>query len=206
MDNDDLRRGKPTNHKVFGEAAAILAGDALLTHAMEVMARQCAASRSSREAKAMYAVTKAAGANGMVAGQMLDIKWEHKKADKDTLITIQEGKTMAIIAACAEAGAILGGATPAVVEKYKYLGQSLGRAFQIKDDLLDIYATEKELGKSVGSDAKNQKNTYVSVLGIEKAEADYKTLSDEARCIAASLPQKSTSLIELIEKNITRVY
>jgi geranylgeranyl diphosphate synthase type II len=206
MDNDELRRGKPTCHVVYGQALAILAGDALLSYAMEVMGRICAESRylKARLVAAMLVIIQAAGANGMVAGQVQDITWEHKKADADALLYIQEHKTMALIAACAEAGGIIGGASPAMVGRLKYIGQCIGRAFQIKDDILDLTATADELGKSVGSDEKNQKNTYVSVFGIDKAQEDYTQISDEARKTIASLSFKSTTLQALADEIIKR--
>jgi geranylgeranyl diphosphate synthase type II len=204
MDNDDLRRGKPTCHIVYGEAMAILAGDALLSHAMETMAGIVARRRSAAVANAMRVIAEAAGANGMIAGQVQDIIWEQKKAGEATLLNIQELKTMALIAACAEAGALLGRATKRNTAKYKYIGQCLGRAFQIKDDILDVTATSAEMGKATGKDERKQKNTYVSVLGMERAQADYNFFSEEARKAIASFPHKTGRLQQLAEEFIAR--
>jgi geranylgeranyl diphosphate synthase type II len=204
MDDDDLRRGKPANHIVYGEALAILAGDALLSSAMEIMARICAGSRSLRPAKAMGAITRAAGANGMIAGQVLDIAFENKKIGIEALLSVQERKTMALIASCLEAGAILGGGTAGVINKMKRLGRCIGLAFQIKDDILDVTATASALGKPVNSDDRNKKNTYVTVLGMEQAAADYTALSAEAIAILKTMRLKDDSLRILVNDMIKR--
>jgi geranylgeranyl diphosphate synthase type II len=177
MDDDALRRGKPTSHIRFGEAAAILAGDALLNLAFEVMANCVATEPSEKTARAMAVIAKASGASGMIAGQAADMEYEGQNIDADTLMYIHANKTGALITACLEAGAILGGATDEAVRGYVRLGRNLGLAFQIRDDILDVTATEAQLGKPVGSDKKNRKNTYVSVYGLEKARDEYKKIS-----------------------------
>jgi geranylgeranyl diphosphate synthase type II len=200
MDDDDLRRGKPTSHIIYGEALAILTGDALLNHAFEIMAERVYKARSKRYARGMLTIIKAAGTGGMIAGQVKDIEWEHKKADENTLINIQAKKTGALFTACLEAGAILGNGRPGEIKKYRKLGECIGQAFQIKDDILDITSTEQVLGKRAGRDEARQKNTYVSVFGMENAEADYKRLSNEAGRLLKTIPQKTQALNKLIQE------
>jgi geranylgeranyl diphosphate synthase type II len=207
MDDDALRRGKPTSHIKYGEANAILAGDALLNLAFEVMANRVAAgfNRQSeapangikqfpgaeRPARAMAVIAKASGASGMIAGQAADMEYEGKEIDAATLTYIHANKTGALIASCLEAGAILGGADDEAVNGYAALGRKMGLAFQIRDDILDVTATEAQLGKPIGSDEKNLKNTYVSVHGLERAREEYKKLS------AGILEDLADSLLKL---------
>jgi geranylgeranyl diphosphate synthase type II len=179
MDDDALRRGKPTSHIKFGEANAILAGDALLNLAFEVMADRVAAEAQAgiRPARAMAVIARASGASGMIAGQAADMEYEGQNIDAATLTYIHANKTGALIASCLEAGAILGGASTEAVSEYAALGRKLGLAFQIRDDILDVTATEAQIGKPAGSDVKNLKNTYVSVHGLKRARDEYKKLS-----------------------------
>lgn len=169
MDNDDYRRGRLTNHKVYGEAMAILAGDGLLHHAMETMATACAEHPSARTAKAMCAIAHGAGIYGMLAGQAADVALEGQLFDVKTLAFIHLNKTAAMIRGALEAGAILGGADEETANGYALAGQNIGLAFQILDDILDVTSTTEELGKPVHSDEKNKKTTYVTVFGIEEA-------------------------------------
>ncbi|MDR1000746.1 MAG: polyprenyl synthetase family protein [Clostridiales bacterium] len=168
MDNDDFRRGKPSCHKQFGEALAILAGDALLNRSFEVMAEACAASEENavRRAKAMACVGKAAGAYGMVGGQALDIN--NAKLDESGLARIYDLKTGGLIRAAIVAGYLI--ATVAsdmdIKDTITQVATKLGYAFQIRDDYLDVIKTTKELGKPQGSDAKNSKTTYVTLFGL----------------------------------------
>ncbi len=182
MDDDDLRRGKPTCHKAFGEAVAILAGDALLTYAFELMAHQdlgkYAAPQTVLRAVAVFA--QAAGVSGMVGGQTADILFEGKPIDAETLAFIHTHKTGALIRASVEMGAILGGATHEQVQKLKGYGTALGLAFQVVDDLLDVVGDQEKLGKPVGSDIKNEKATYPALFGIEEARRKATSLKDEA--------------------------
>lgn len=169
MDNDDLRRGKPTNHKVFGEATAILAGDALLTKAFEIAAKygtECAPCDKVLEAISVLA--EAAGSEGMVGGQVIDISAEAETLDD--LKNMHSLKTGAIIRASGVIGAILSGADEAQIKAIDSYCYNLGIAFQIKDDILDVLGNEESLGKPIGSDAENNKSTYVTFCGIEKAE------------------------------------
>lgn len=206
MDNDDLRRGMPTCHKAYGEATAILAGDALLSHAFEHMARICVDSKSNKPARAMYIIAQAAGAGGMVAGQMSDMRAEHKIIDESTLLHIHELKTGALITACLEAGAVLGGGTDAYVTSMARVGYLSGRAFQIKDDILNVTATTETLGKPVGSDEKCGKNTYVTVHGLKKAIADCEQLSAEALSCAENLKPKTNALLALLKQIMERTF
>jgi geranylgeranyl diphosphate synthase type II len=202
MDNDDLRRGKPTCHIVYGEAMAILAGDALLSHGIEVMARLCL--KRPFLAAAMAQIVTAMGANGMIAGQVLDIYWENKLADKKALLDIQRKKTGALITASLQAGGMIGGADDNTIDTLTRLGDCIGLAFQIKDDILDVTATTDQLGKPVNSDDRNKKNTYVSVMGMEQAVKDYETLADNARNIIAEMDLKTDSLKNSVEELIKR--
>jgi geranylgeranyl diphosphate synthase type II len=181
MDDDDLRRGKPTSHKVFGEAIAILAGDALLTEAFLMMTnirmRDNRASVSHRSIlKAIREVAMAAGAGGMVGGQAQDILSENTEPDRETLEFIHLHKTTALLAASVRVGPILANSRKNKLHALTTYGQNIGLAFQIIDDILDIEGTTEELGKSAGSDSKNNKLTYPSLFGIEGARRKAKDL------------------------------
>lgn len=204
MDNSDLRRSKPTNHKVFGEANAILAGDALLNYAFETMLENQSEKDAFRALKTAAYIAKSAGVCGMIGGQVMDIESENKKIDIDTLQCLQEKKTGALIAASVCAGAIMANASDedvTLLEKYAYL---LGRAFQIKDDILDETSSETQLGKPVGSDGKNQKNTYVSLLGIEKAQQLLAECSAEAKKKLLHFGEKSEFLMCMTDYLLNR--
>jgi len=211
MDNDDFRRGRPTCHKAYDEALAILAGDGLLSLAVEAMARRiCGApvesfhQESTRAALALNCVIQAAGVNGMVGGQVSDIMNEGKPINAETLSAIHRRKTGCLITACLEAGAILGGGDTPVTQEMVKLGRILGLAFQIRDDILDVTSTAENLGKPIGSDTKNQKSTYVTVHGMDVAEAEYQRLSREAHEIVDSIRCKTNSLRDLVTQTITR--
>lgn len=169
MDNDDLRRGKPTNHKVYGEATAILAGDALLTKAFEVAAKYGAEKAGAERAlKATAVLAEAAGADGMAGGQEIDIHGDFSGLEE--LKYMHSLKTGAIIRASGVIGAILSGADEARTEAIDRFCYNLGIAFQIQDDILDVSGNEDALGKPIGSDAENGKSTYVTLCGPEEAE------------------------------------
>jgi len=204
MDNDDFRRGRPTCHKAYDEAMAILAGDGLLSFAVEVMARWITDASANNAARALYCVIKAAGINGMVAGQVSDIQNEGKPVDALTLAAIHSRKTGCLMTAPLEAGGILAGAGDETVGQLVGLGNVIGLAFQIKDDILDVTSTQEDLGKPIGSDAKNKKNTYVTVHGLDAAEAEYKRLWQEAEDILAVLPVKTNALHELVTQTLLR--
>ncbi|MBI5557899.1 MAG: polyprenyl synthetase family protein [Deltaproteobacteria bacterium] len=170
MDNDDLRRGKPTNHKVFGEAQAILAGDSLLTYAFELLSSPELADKLSSEdrLRITQTIAKAIGPTGMVGGQSLDIEAEGKSISFDTLKYLHSCKTGALITAAVQTGAIIGKANNDQFSSLTNYGNKIGLAFQIVDDMLNVEGTAEQLGKAVGSDAKHNKATYPSFFGIEK--------------------------------------
>lgn len=185
MDNDDLRRGKKTNHKVFGAGIATLAGDGLLNTAFEIMAKDIAervdrGEDASRFVMAEYEIAKAAGVHGMVAGQTADIKAESGEGDEDLIHYIELNKTGALIKASIRAGLLIGGADKEMLERMTVYAEDIGIAFQIDDDVLDVESTTSELGKPVGSDEDNNKLTYVSLNGIESAESELHRLTCEA--------------------------
>jgi geranylgeranyl diphosphate synthase type II len=179
LDNDDLRRGKPTNHKVFGEAIAILAGDAVLTLAFQTLAN--APIEPSRRVRAISEVAAAAGTvNGMVGGQVADIEAERKPVDAAGLEYIHRSKTAALIRASIVAGAISGGAPDEDVERLRRFGENIGWAFQVVDDILDVEESSASLGKTAGKDQAQQKATYPSLYGLEKSRDIAAELSENA--------------------------
>ena len=182
MDNDDYRRGRLTNHKVFGEAIAILAGDALLTLAFKLIALNGARTGDARTIAALVTdIADAAGTDGMVGGQVVDIQSEGKAVSADTLDYIHTHKTAALIRASLSAGALLGGATPAQRAAIAACGEALGLAFQIVDDILDVEGSTEELGKTAGKDAQQQKATYPAYHGLEASRAKARTLIEQAK-------------------------
>jgi len=180
MDDGDLRRGRPTVHRQFDEATAILAGDGLLTYAFEVLADPETHEDPHVRCQLVTALAKAAGGHGMVGGQMLDLIAEHETFDLGTTTRLQRMKTGEMIAFSAEAGGILGKASPPQRHALRAYAHDLGLAFQIVDDLLDVEGTEAETGKSVGRDAKAGKATFVSILGRDRARAQAEMLAAQA--------------------------
>jgi len=182
MDNDDLRRGKPTNHKVFGEAMAILAGDALLTEAFLMLSNNPHSSslQPSDLIKIIREVSLASGVHGMVGGQALDIFSENIEPDKDTLNFIHLHKTAALIIASVRMGAILANIKEKKLKALTEYGTGIGFAFQIIDDILDIEGNAEELGKTAGSDMKMKKMTYPALCGTEKSRQKAKDLISDA--------------------------
>jgi geranylgeranyl diphosphate synthase type II len=181
MDNDDMRRGKPTSHKVFGEAVAVLAGDGLLTEAFRVMA-QTPLGKIDPEAllKVIRLVAQASGYQGMVGGQVTDIQSEGKTVEPATVEFIHSHKTGALIAASVTSGAILGGATGAQENAINGYGRGIGLAFQIADDILDVEGDSEKMGKGVGGDARKKKVTYPSVHGLARSREIQKQSIDQA--------------------------
>lgn len=169
MDNDDMRRGRPTNHKVYGEATAILAGDALLTAAFEQLAK--AELPSERIVAAVTCLSRCAGAPGMVGGQVLDMAGEGRSLSIRELEQLQSLKTGALISAAAELGCIAAGGSAQQREKIVTYAQALGRAFQVRDDMLDEISTAEELGKPIGSDRANEKSTFLTALGLSGCQS-----------------------------------
>ncbi|MDO4618478.1 MAG: polyprenyl synthetase family protein [Clostridia bacterium] len=170
MDNDDLRRGKPTNHKVFGEAMAILAGDGLLNKAAETVSEAEYSVDYKNVVKAINELFKASGADGMIGGQVMDIESEGKRVELSYLQNIHRLKTGALLKAAGVIPCVLKGENSDMLKAVISYTENLGIAFQITDDLLDVYGTTEELGKNTGSDEKAKKSTYVSLLGKEKSE------------------------------------
>jgi len=179
MDNDDLRRGKPTNHKVFGEAVALLAGDGLLTEAFRLMAATNGVDSGSL-LRVIRLVGSAAGYQGMVAGQVVDIQSEGKPVDPLLVDYIHSHKTGALIHASATSGAILGQGTEAQVKAISSYGDKIGLAFQIADDILDVEGDSKTMGKGVGGDARKKKITFPAAVGLQKAKEIQGRLIEEA--------------------------
>ncbi len=211
MDNDDYRRGKLTTHKKFGEDFGILAGDALLNHAYETMLNAILSSYSNgydkdiifRMNKAASVIAGKAGIDGMVGGQSLDVYLTGKDMNKDQLEYIFNLKTGALIEASFMAGGILAGADDNTVDDLCLAGHLVGVAFQIQDDILDIYGSEKELGKPVHSDEKNNKNTYVSLYGLDAAKEAVSDMSVRAENILKNIGDNEF-LIQLVNYLINR--
>ncbi|GAB6182121.1 polyprenyl synthetase family protein [Desulfotomaculum defluvii] len=168
MDNDDFRRGRATNHKVYGEAMAILVGDALQTLAFELIAQAAENLPAEAVNKVTLEIARAAGSVGLIGGQVVDLLSENQTINGDTLEYIHRHKTGALFRASIRAGAILGGATASQLESLTLFAEQMGLAFQIKDDLLDIEGDEAKIGKPLGSDVKNQKSTYPAIYGLTK--------------------------------------
>jgi len=183
MDDDDLRRGQPTVHKAFDEATAILAGDALLTLAFDIIADEATALPTERRAALVLALARAAGAGGMVGGQMLDLEAERTRPDEADIITLQAMKTGALIRFACEAGAILAGASPADRERLAEFGSAIGLAFQLADDLLDLTADAKQMGKATNKDAAAGKATLAALHGPDWARGQLHGLIDQAHAL-----------------------
>ena len=179
MDDDDLRRGRPTNHKVYGEATAVLAGDALLTAAFEFML-DSASDLPAERLLAAGILARAAGGRGMVGGQVLDMAGEGHSLGIHEVEELQRLKTGALIAAAAEMGCVLAGGQDEQRQAARLYAERLGLAFQIQDDILDVVGDEATLGKSVGSDAKSEKNTFVTLKGLDTCRELVNKLTQEA--------------------------
>ena len=201
MDNDDLRRGKPSNHKAFGEATAILAGDALLNLAYELMGR----SAHPRALKALSAIASAAGSSGMIAGQAADMWMEGREADQDMLRYIHSHKTADLITAPVVAGLILAGADDRQLEQGRIYGCHLGLAFQIVDDLLDELGDETKVGKRLGKDHAVGKLTWPGLYGIEQARDEAARQIDMAVKAAGFFGARGEFLIALAQNSLKRV-
>ena len=180
MDDDDLRRGKPSCHKQFDEATAILAGDALLTQAFEVIADEDTHPDPRVCTDLVRALARAAGPNGMVGGQMIDLAGEGQSFDQAQVTHLHLLKTGRIFAFACEAGAILGKAPKSIRMALRSYAHDMGLAFQIKDDLLDVEASSEELGKTAGKDVDQDKSTFVKLLGIDQARDQSEMLCDQA--------------------------
>lgn len=180
MDNDDLRRGKPTNHKVYGEATAILAGDGLLTAAFEIALEGSIGLPPQRVVEATACLSRAAGARGMVGGQVLDMAAEGRAVTRWDVEQLQKLKTGALLSAAAEMGCIVAGGGEEARRAVRRYARKLGLAFQIRDDMLDVEGDQVTLGKPIGSDQANEKTTFVSLMGIDECRNMVRSLTDEA--------------------------
>lgn len=203
MDNDDYRRGKLTNHKVYGEGIAVLAGDSLLTYAFETMLSQ-----EGVEPKTLLAVVReiaaAAGPEGMVGGQVIDMESEGKLVPLDTLKQMHRAKTGALFRAAVRAGAILGGASQEELDALTVYAEKFGLAFQITDDVLDVIGSAEAIGKPVGSDIKNNKSTYVTLHSVEIAQQMAKeTVADAVEAISI-FGERAAVLKDLVEYLLRR--
>jgi geranylgeranyl diphosphate synthase type II len=199
MDNDDLRRGKPTNHKVYGEAVAILAGDALLTEAFSILSDPTLGNRAdeSRLLRASKEAAEASGMRGMVAGQVQDMLSENSEPDRDTLEFIHRCKTAALICGSVRLGAILYGGEEDTISAMTGYGNNIGLAFQVVDDILDIEGETEELGKPKGSDEKKKKMTYPRLYGIERSREKAKELIDDAIASLVLFGERAEPLREI---------
>jgi len=202
MDNDDFRRNKPTNHRVFGEAIAILAGDALLTDAFSVIAK--ALTKPEILINIMRELTYACGSEGMVGGQTADIVFEDRKIRKKELLYIHTHKTGALIRASVCIGAIMADASPVVLRSLTKYGENVGLAFQITDDILDVVGKRKELGKPTGADATKGKNTYPSVFGLEESKRTAESLIEDSLIALERFDKKAEPLREIAKYILAR--
>src|SRR5213594_3502793 len=203
LDNDDLRRGKPTCHKKFGEALAILAGDALLTLAFETISATLAP--SERCVSILSEVASAAGTiNGMVGGQVADVEAEGKRVDPQTLEYIHRSKTAALIRASITAGALCAGAGPEDVARLRHFGETIGWAFQVTDDILDVEESSAALGKTAGKDLAQQKATYPAVYGLERSHQIASDLANKAIAELSPFADRSSRLREIAEFLVLR--
>lgn len=205
MDDDEYRRGRKTTHIVYGEAIAILAGDGLLNYAFETAAAAFDVSDNpKRVAKAIQILGNKSGINGMLGGQCADINAEGNEITEDNLKFIHLNKTAALLEAAMSIGALLAGASEEEVEIVLSVARDVGLAFQIQDDILDVTSTTEELGKLVGSDEKNKKTTYVTMVGLENAQKEVERLSKNAQNNLKVLGGDSLFLSELIGSLINR--
>lgn len=202
MDNDALRRGKPTNHVVYGECTATLAGDALQAEAFGTIAR----SQLPAEARVtcVEILADAVGSDGMCAGQYLDMVGEHKLLSEDELNDINSRKTGSLLTAACRMGVAAAGGNEAMLEAAAQYGACVGAAFQIRDDILDVISTSEELGKPIGSDAQEHKNTYMTLLGEYKCMQMIEKLTDQAKNAVAGTFKDTNFLCELADSMVTR--
>ncbi len=206
MDDDDIRRGKPSNHKVFGEAQALIAGDGLLTKAFEtaLCPEAVQAIGAERAARAAYVLAECAGETGMVGGQCIDLETEEKPATLETLREMDIGKTSNLFMAACMMGVIAGGGTESEIEAAKEYALHIGLAFQIRDDILDAVGDAAELGKSTGVDLQNGRGTYVTILGVERAQELVEENTAMALQILEIFPGDKTFLRDFATKMVWR--
>ena len=199
MDDDSLRRGKPSNHIVYGEGMAILAGDGLLNLAFEIMAQSIADDKgsSNNKAKAMLTIAKAAGTGGMIAGQAADLEWEGKRKNEEILKFIHENKTAEMITASVLSGALINGADEEALAALEQYGSNVGLVFQMVDDILDVSGSLEAVGKTLGKDENAGKQTFVSVYGIEESKRMAEEKTKEAVDALRIFKEKADELTAL---------
>ena len=205
MDNDDYRRGNLTNHKVYGDGMAILAGDGLLTYAFQLCSENTTAS-AEQKIKAIQCLATAAGPAGMVGGQAFDLLSEGKHIPLEELKILHSGKTGALFNAAIELGLILSNADRAKYAAYMTYANCLGLLFQITDDILDVTGTIEELGKTPGSDIRQDKSTYVSLLGLEQARKEAQTVAQKAHSALATIEDNTHILSAIIDYLMDRTH
>ena len=205
MDNDDFRRGRPTCHKVFGEGIAVLAGDALLTIAFEIVSRVEFSPRHNMSIL-LREIAVAAGSRKLIAGQVADLEAEGRKIDMAGLRYIHENKTAAILTTSVRLGAMSAGAKPKQLDAITKFGRALGLAFQIIDDILDVTQTAEKLGKSAGKDIAAKKATYPAVIGLEKSRTEAKRLTRQAHNALSIFDEKAEPLHALANYLLEREY
>lgn len=202
MDNDDMRRGKPTNHVVYGECTAILAGDTLQAEAFGSILRSSLP--ADRKAKCAEILADAVGLEGMCGGQYLDMSWEGRKLSEQELTEINSRKTGALIIAACQMGVAAAGGSQLQFDTAGHFGAALGLAFQIRDDMLDVLSSVEELGKPIGSDQREDKNTYMALLGQEGCEKTVSHLTDFAKNILSEAFEDTSFLSELADSLSSR--
>jgi geranylgeranyl diphosphate synthase type II len=205
MDDDDFRRGVPTSHKVFGEGVAVLAGDALLTIAFEILARAKETPRHRMPAL-VSELAVAAGSHWLIGGQVADLEGEGKKLGGEELKFIHRAKTAALLTASIRLGAMSANAGEAKLRDLAHFGQSLGLAFQVIDDILDVTQTSEKLGKSAGKDVAAQKATYPAIFGLDKSREEARRLTAQARAALNSFGKKGETLNALADYLLKRDY
>ena len=203
LDNDDLRRGRPTCHKAFGEATAILAGDGLQTYAYEVLARlRC---QAEQRVRIIEEIAHATGTvDGMIGGQVMDLEAEHKRADAATLEYIHRSKTAALITACVVTGGLYASGDEEQVDKLRAYGRAIGLAFQIVDDVLDVTQSSEQLGKTAGKDTATEKATYPALFGVTESLKKADALVEGARESLASFGERAETLQALAQFLVER--
>jgi geranylgeranyl diphosphate synthase type II len=204
MDNDDLRRGKPTNHKVFGEGFAVLAGDALLNHAFETMTAIIIKNPKPEYIRSMDIISRASGIYGMIGGQSMDLYYENRDIDLDTLKSMHEKKTGALITASLVVGAVISGADEGDIKNIMEFGNAIGLAFQVADDILDVSGSEKKLGKSINKDVEFHKSNFISFYGLDKSRSIAGELIAEAKQKLERYGSRGYYLLKLSDYIINR--
>jgi geranylgeranyl diphosphate synthase type II len=205
MDDDDLRRGRPTNHKVFGEGVAVLAGDALLTIAFEILAQTAPTPRHPVAAQ-IRELAEASGSKWLIGGQVADLEGEGRKLTSAELRYIHRCKTAALLTASIRLGAMSANATPAKLQALTDFGQALGLAFQVIDDILDVTQTTEKLGKTAGKDVAATKATFPAIYGLDKSRAEARRLTSAAHAAIMPFGIKAARLRELADYLLAREY